>query len=255
MMFSSPSLFFSSDQEIAYYDLVLSLSPTAYWRFGEPSGTTANDEISTNDGTYVASPTLGSTGLISSDADTCIRLNGTTQLVTMGNILNPGTSDMSVVIWYNADTLATLNGQRLIQKRGTGAFGTAAGWMIKISTPSTNGWMETSVDAGDGSYAIMSTSTTAGINTGATHMVVITWDNSAEELKLYVDGVFRETATVTGSLSGKSISTTQVLTVGCADTGGSRTQFFDGFVDEGAIWIGTALTSTQISNLYAAGTA
>ena len=48
-----------------YSDEILSDSPAAFWRLGEASGTVADDEASTNNGTYQNGVTLGQTGALS----------------------------------------------------------------------------------------------------------------------------------------------------------------------------------------------
>jgi hypothetical protein len=54
-------------------DGVLGLSPIAYWRLGEASGTSAADASGNgHTGTYVGSPTLGVAGLLTGDADTAV---------------------------------------------------------------------------------------------------------------------------------------------------------------------------------------
>jgi hypothetical protein len=238
-----------SPAEQTYSEFIISLSSTAYWRLGESSGTTAADEIGSNDGAYTNGPLLGQTGLITGDPDTCIRLDGTNDFVTMGDVLNPGTSDFSVVIWINADTLTT---NRLIQKRGTGGGGATGGWQISTSA---GNWNNIFVDAGDGSYSQINTSSAHGVTTGSIFMVSITWKNSTGVLKLYINDTHVATGSNTGTPAGKSITTTRPMTIGCADNGGgTRSQFFDGFEDEAAIWIGTELTAQNISDIYDKGT-
>lgn len=54
-----------------YSATILADQPLAYWRLGESSGTTMSDSSGySHNGTYVGSPTLGTTGLISGDANT-----------------------------------------------------------------------------------------------------------------------------------------------------------------------------------------
>jgi hypothetical protein len=228
---------------------VNALSPTAWWRLGESSGTTAFDEISSNDGTYTNGPTLDQASLIVGDSDKSIRLDGSNDLVSIGNVLNPGTSDFSVVTWINPDTI-TFTAQRVIQKRGTGAFGASAGWILGVSS----GWNLTSVDAGDGSYASITSTSYQGVSNGSVFMMTLTWSNANERLRLYVNDTLVATGTVTGTMIGKSISNSRPMTIGCSDNGGgSRSQFYNGFADEAVFWIGTELTSTDISDLYSAG--
>jgi hypothetical protein len=62
----------------AYSDLILSLSPVAYWRFGESSGSSAADASgNSRTGTYTGTYTLGATSLLDSDtADTAVSVAG-----------------------------------------------------------------------------------------------------------------------------------------------------------------------------------
>jgi hypothetical protein len=76
-MTSSPSA------TTSYRDTILHDNPALYWRLGEASGTTANDETTNNrNGTYVGSPTLGAPGALAGDSNTAVALNGSTQEIT-----------------------------------------------------------------------------------------------------------------------------------------------------------------------------
>lgn len=67
-----------------YRRALLSLGSVAgFWRFGEPSGVTAVDEMAANNGTYVNAPTLGVAGLLAGDLSTAVTLNGSSQLITV----------------------------------------------------------------------------------------------------------------------------------------------------------------------------
>ena len=56
-----------------YRSTVLADNPLFYYRLGETSGTTAYDEVATaNNGTYYNTPTLGQTGAISGDTNTSV---------------------------------------------------------------------------------------------------------------------------------------------------------------------------------------
>ena len=235
----------------AWPNVVNSLSPTAWWRLGEPSGTNAVDETTNYGGTYTNTPTLNQAGLIQGSSDKCIRLDGTNEFVDIGNVLNPGASDFSVVIWINSDDITTTT-QRLIQKRGTGAYGTSSGW--QISTSGGSGWSNTAIDIGDGSYSNITSTSYRGVTDGNVFMIALTWSNSNERMRLYVNDTLHDTGTVTGTMAGKSITTTRPMTIGCSDDGGgTRSQFFDGFLDEAVFFLGTELTGTEVSNLYSAG--
>lgn len=247
-MFSNPTMFFSSQGAAdAYYNGVVALSPTAYWRFGEPSGTTANDENSTYNGTYTGTFTLNQTSLITGDADTCVDLDGSTGYVNLGDVLDIGTNDFSIVIWFNVDSLNTA---RVFSKRGGGSFGAVEGFQFQYTT--STGWNQCVVDAGDGSYTRLNTSSFYGVTTGTTHMAVLTWSNSNQRLRLYIDGSLKETGTTTGTMSGKSIDNATTAVWGQSSLG---SLFVNGRLDEGAFWLGTELTGTNVSDLYALGTA
>jgi hypothetical protein len=72
---------------MSYSSTVLATSGLiGYWRLGEPSGTNANDEAAGgNDGTIAGSPTMGVTGLQTSDADTAITFDGSDDTIDCGN--------------------------------------------------------------------------------------------------------------------------------------------------------------------------
>ena len=65
-----------------YADVVNSLSPIAYYRLGESSGTTAVDETGNYNLTYTGSPVLAQSGLLSGDGNSSISTNGSTQYAT-----------------------------------------------------------------------------------------------------------------------------------------------------------------------------
>jgi len=64
------------DPTIVYPNEVQTDNPTAYWRLGESSGSTAYDSAGGLDGTYVNSPVLGQPGALAGDLDTAVRFNG-----------------------------------------------------------------------------------------------------------------------------------------------------------------------------------
>ena len=83
-----------TSQTAAYRDSVLADSPAAYWRLGEPSGTTAADASGNNrTGSYVGSPTLGVGGALVGDSNTAVSFNGSSQYVEVpyAAALNPST--------------------------------------------------------------------------------------------------------------------------------------------------------------------
>ena len=70
----------------AYRNQVLADEPLAYWRLGEPSGTSAADASGNgNTGTYGGSPTLGATGALAGDTDTATSFDGVNDNVSVPN--------------------------------------------------------------------------------------------------------------------------------------------------------------------------
>jgi hypothetical protein len=238
----------ATDWEAAVADL----SPTAWWRLGESSGVIATDENGAFDGTYVASPSLNQNSLVVGDENPCVGLNGANELVTMGDVLNPDDSDFSVVFWVKPDTLSAV--QRPMQKRGSGAAGTQPGWQIGFTSTGINNTVIETANGGNAVIGVSEQSGYGGISTSVPGMIALTWSNANERMRLYVNGSLEATGTVSGSMAGESVTTTRPLTIGCSDNGGgTRSQFWDGFVDEALFFLGTELTSTDISNLYSAG--
>jgi hypothetical protein len=81
----------------SYPAQVVADGAVAYWRFGETSGTTANDSIGTNHGTISGGVTLGQAGALA-DGDKAMAFNGTGEIL----VANPAALDlaqMSVEAW------------------------------------------------------------------------------------------------------------------------------------------------------------
>ncbi len=91
----------------AYSDLILSLSPVAYWRLDESSGSSAAD-ISGNSltGTYVGSYTLGASSLVPSDpGNKSLGLPGSGYVLVGNNILFNTSSPFTFIgRFYRAST-------------------------------------------------------------------------------------------------------------------------------------------------------
>ena len=157
-----------------YSSAVLGMGPAGYWRLGEPSGTVATDQVGAHNGTYVNSPTLGATGLLASDNDTAVTLNGTTQNVTVGVPVNiAGTSAMSMAVWVNVTPDATY---RTIFHTGNVTDGSD---ILLFSQNTLSGVQRRTWGGGaDNAYG-------AALSAGL-HFMAITYDGT--NLRLYVDG-------------------------------------------------------------------
>lgn len=219
---------------MSYSSTVLGLSPLRYYRLGETSGTTVIDSSSSaQNGTYVGSPTLNSPGLLAGDSNTAVVLNGSSQYATipttglpsgngawtMAALANPTNSAGGGALCSIGDATSGNGHLAVLAQNGS------SGWQVFI-------WGGTVVTGG---------TAVAGI----AHLVVATYDGI--NLRVYVDGSLVAGPTAPGI--------TPSIGSGHANIGAlfstSLAAFFSGTVDEVAIW-GSALTATQIGNLWAA---
>lgn len=227
----------------SYADAAMATTPTIYWRQGEASGTTGVD-LSGNgfDGTYIGSPTLGATGLVG-DADTAVTYNGTDDRLQrhgLGDILTT-TAAISAGVWINTTSMppgwdwvyvvrgsASPNPYLTLEVTDTGALGLSLG-----DVAPTFGWLDGPV-----------------IADGLDHLLVATWDNATQLLILYVDGVEYAATAMLGNAS--PLPTFDE--VGVADWPDPTADSpLVATLDE-FLLNGTALSSTQVADLWAAGT-
>ena len=95
-----------------YKSEVLADSPSAYWRMGESSGTTAVDIVGGHNGT-LTQMVLGEAGAITNDTDTAFGFSGSSYaIVPFSADLN--TPAFSIECWANTKSL---RGQRIITSR------------------------------------------------------------------------------------------------------------------------------------------
>ncbi|MBI3609366.1 MAG: hypothetical protein HY204_01525 [Nitrospirae bacterium] len=198
-----------------------------------------------NNGTLVGGPSYGAGKFTSA-----LSLNGATQYVDMGNVLNFNAQSFTVEGW-----IKTTQGTqwRLVQKRGTGNAGTTAGWQISGASTLNNVVVDNGLSASiysgvttntGANYGVPALSTKV-INDGQWHHIAMTWNSTTGQLLVYVDGALEINQT-NPSLIGANLTTIRNLTIGAAwDAVGTQSQFLAGTVDEVAIW-NRALTSSEI---------
>ena len=96
--------------------------------------------------------------------------------------------------------------------------------------------------------AKQASSTTSGINNGARHHVVGTYDGA--KLHLYIDGA--EDGTGTAWTNAAVFAATNYVRVGCRNNTGTNQFFFKGSLDEVSFFPSDALSLAQVQSLYAA---
>lgn len=215
----------------AYASLVLSLSPSAYWRFGEASGSSIADSAGTNTGTLAGVTTLGQTSLLVADGGTAC-LFGAAGLMTAPSAaaLNLGDGPFTILFWTRrgASMAAT---QVVFDKGATGGDGYGG----YFTNTDTFRWTDSS---GGGSII-----DTTAIKDQSPHMLA--WGKNAAANTSYLDGASNGTAGSNVTLS----NTTNVLHI-ASDAGGATG--YPGTVEEFAMFQ-LLLTPAQIGTIYEAG--
>jgi len=222
---------FASAATLSYTGLVATRpSLVGHWRLGEPSGTTAWDTTSTNNGFYVNSPTLGSPGAIANDPTTSVTFNGVSQRVSLPAL--PNTQDFTVEGWtyltnasVNNNTLYGSGTLQLLARPGTGSYVTAAYGAVTLN--------------GTG-YVLQPTSPASNINTWVYYVLT----RQGATLTLYRNGVQIALRT--------DLPATATINLGgyIADESNGN-YYLAGRVQDVAVY-NAALSSTDVTNSYTA---
>lgn len=217
---------------MAYQDIILAESSlVSYWRLGESSGTLADDAKSTNDGTYVATPTLGAAGALYGNADTAVTLNGSNQYVTVpdNNTLDLGDGPLSIELWCKFGVFNSATSQKLIDK-GSSAYGlrySGSGKRIALTSGST----------------VIANFQPGTISDTLWHHLVATKNGAS--VVLWMDGRI-----VTGTVTNSTlVNTSSPLRIGATQT---PSEFFNGTLDEVAVY-NSVLGADSVLAHYNAG--
>ena len=236
-----------------YEGTVLTSAPAAYWRLGEASGTSVIDETAGGlDGTYLGTPTLGTTGLITDPSNTAVEFNGTDAAVHIpdATIINTGGpyEAKTIELWFDADDVTS---RQVLYEQGGSARGLNiyllngslyySAWNINtddITTPWGPEWVSTPV------------------NVGETYHVVMVYEYP-NRLEAYLDGVsVGAAAGPVGRLFSHSRDTgigAMLDTARFHDLNSAGDGFyFDGVMDEVAVY-NAALSNTEIAEHHFAG--
>ena len=252
-----------------YVDEVTAQTPTFYWRFNETSGTTTTALVD-NHATASGGGSIG--------ADVALNQSGAPALTPSGGFdgFEPANT------WFNfqatgADAtgfIGALTSPLGIQsstigsasnwiKTTTGVTGTAStnfGNLYRVDAGAT-GALYTFIDLdgkfglrisnGSGETTVLADVRTTGIyDDGEWHHVAATWNESAGQAILYVDGgTLAGGETVIGTfVNGTDFTSTGRHQFGKGTNNASR---YQGFADELAIW-DRALSATEVSQQFAA---
>jgi hypothetical protein len=222
----------------AYSDLILATPGIqAYYRLGEASGTTVVDATGNGRDLTSSAVTLGTTGLLTGDADTAYTFNGSTSVCELDNTtpIDFATNDaMSAEAWI-----------RIPSPRNT------YDWWLSMGVDATYTHVFGSVDTGQVYWRMVGTdrnAVTATINGNTVYHVVITGglETGTVTTRIYLNGEFIESA----SEGVASMSSIDHIAIGA--TPGIGNVEFNGIIDEVAIY-NVVLTPEQIAAHYDLG--
>ena len=221
----------------AYGQAVYGDAPDLYWRLGESSGGAALDASPNgNDGSYTGGVTLGQAGAVTGTSNTSVGFDGANGgTYSNGSVNNP--QNYSEEAWFKTTTgsggkiigfgAAQTGGSDgydrhvYMQDNGQLVFGVWTGFTNTITTP-------------------------LAYNNGAWHHVVAT-QSTTSGMKLYVDGKLIGSNPQTGAQDYSGY-----WRVGGDNTWGSSSAYFNGTIDEVAVY-STVLNATRVAAHYTAG--
>jgi len=153
--------------------------------------------------------------------------NGTDSYLNYGNTnASMPCNDRSFVI-IQAVEIADLSTFRLLNNRGTGTFGTTAGYQVSVSHSSGH-FGNFAVDNGAQHIALDNVNVPPlVINTP--YVMAMNWENTSGRLEIWLDGV-QIGSKALGALSGANFETARVTAFGVASNGFSA-HAYDGKLD------------------------
>ncbi len=216
----------------AYELEVAADAPSIYLRFGEASGTTAEDSSGNNlDGAYQSSPTLGVAGALTGNADTAAQfLQSSSQYASVPDnaLLDPG-DVFTIEFWINH--FSGGGSTRGYVSKGTDGY----------EVRETSGKIQL-LKEGTG---VIAASTTVTSNNTWFHVVIT---KTGATIHIYVNGA---DVTDLASISNSTIlATASALRVGASSSGSGA--YANGFFDEFALYP-TVLSAARVLAHYRSG--
>lgn len=229
---------------------VLSDNPYAFYRFGEASGTTAVDSSGNGrDGTYVNSPTLGVPGA-GAGSDTAATFASSSSQYMDANLAGFG----SLLGNSTVEFLFSTTSSSSMDLAGTFNTGSTTGWEISLNRDAAG---HTGASDSLRIYLRDENGTQLGAAfvdasafDGNFHDLTFSYDASgasqADQLKGYLDGVQQTLDFSTSSTPNSFADFGFDAYLGANDSRGTAGNFFNGTLDEAALYSST-LTPAQIA--------
>ena len=232
-----PALWFSVGGWGSYAQAILADAPLLYWRLGDSGSTVADSSgsVAAKSGSYANSPSTVA-GAIEGDADLAHVFNGSSQYA-YATTYNPFT--VAASLSFEAWVYRASNGSNDAIFGGNSASATPCVCRLTAGTDTLVFFPQAGASA---SWA------SCGIGTGAWHHVVVTFDNANNLATLYVDGVSKGAAAMADDFA----AITQTFIAGAWVQSGTVKDYFDGRLDEVAVYSGV-LSQDQVRAHYMAG--
>ena len=220
-------------------------NPLAYLPLDDGIGSPiAADVVGGNDGTLInmdpGSDWVPGSPNITFPNPGALDFDGSNDYITLGNVLNAGTGDWSVSLWYYATNASTAPEVLLVKGRTGGAAG-----------------YELLLNAGSLYWDVASTSISHGFavpepSLNEWHHIVGVVDRSSATSNLYVDGVLAGSASIAGMGSMDNSVHVGIGALNRAGASGPTVQFFSGQMDDIRIF-DSAISAAQAAALAAGG--
>jgi hypothetical protein len=221
---------------------------TAYWKMGEEANFTDN--------------WLVNNSALTNYSTRSFNFDGVDDEINCGDVLhNDGQTSMTVSAWVNVSTDGDypIAGKKKVRSAPLYAMN---GWDVTLDTSGVSKNKLAFQLIGVNSSGVLIGSIRAqangfSFNDGLWHHVVVTYDGSedASGVKFYRDGVEDTNVQIlTNTLSGNSVNDPSVDFKIASRPKYSGSSFYNGSMDELAIWSTTALTQEQITTIYNSGT-
>lgn len=229
----------------AYSDLVLSLSPLAYWRLNESSGGPLDLVGTLAEGTYNNSPTLAQSGL-TSDSDTCVDFDGLNQYAQIDGVVAPSavwnSTGFSIIGWIYAGSDSRW------QKLLTWASTTPGNAKLAHFGFTSANKLRAQVQSAGATYVYADSDAAVDLLSGPVFLCAVF---NAGALTLYVDGsAVAATTSTSGTITAMPDDDQFEQDEWYIGSTADPAHYFDGLIDDVAVFT-TALTAQNIADIFA----
>jgi len=224
-----------------YYDLMMSLNPTCYWRMDDTSGSTCQDVKNECDGTYNNGPDLGGEGVLSGSDSPSVEFDGNNDYVDLDSYDVDG-DELTLLAWVRRSDASGSKPKGYIFGKAQTPAANKHYWGVSTYPKWGNIYLRFHLRT-DGSVTELSAESGELVNE-QWHLVAAVYDGAT--MKLYLDGQEVATVAKTGDIDTASNVDTWI--------GGhpknANTRPWPGDLDEVALFK-RALTPEEIQSLFA----